>query len=122
MLYPFGFPFVPPAPPTEQTYQRLGVALLDGILDSYSADEGSMDNCTAELTYPSEKQLKEAYAFQFIYNDEARSTALSAPCSITYDGSKYIVSFSGYGFKTLIDPTKLSTCAHILYFKKGVLK
>ena len=122
MIYPFGFPFIPPATPTEQTYNRLGVELLDGILDSYSSDAGNVDVCIAKLMYPSEKQLKEAYAFQFIYNDEASSTALSAPCSISCDGTNYIVSFSGYDFKSLINPTKLATCAHILYFKKGVLK
>ena len=120
MLYPFGFPFIPPATPTEQTYQRLGVARLDGILENYTSDTGFLDSAMFSIAYPNEKQFREAYGFVFVYNDNKYS--FNCPCSIVYDGSKYVVSITGYALKTLIDPTALATSAHILYFKKGVLK
>lgn len=120
MLYPFGFPIIPPATPTEEIYKRFGLEQLECTPIDYSGNSGHIDTIFMTLAYISEKQLQNAWGFIFMYNDG--TACFNAPCTITYDGSKYYASFSGYNLKPLIDPTKLARCGRIMYFKKGVLK
>lgn len=119
MLYPFGFPIIPPATPTEEVYKRLGLEELECTFNEMVMDSGFLDTCYASLIYVNEKQVKEAYGFIFVYSDD--EVTISSPCCLSYDGSSFIVSLTGYKLKTYMYGKSMKN-AHIMFFKKGILK
>ena len=119
-MFGFGFPlFATPIPPTKETYKRLGVEELECTFNEMNMNEGHIDTCHASLIYVSEKQIKEAYGFMFVYSDEELS--ICVPCCLSYDGSVYIASFAGYNLKAYMTGKSMKN-AHIMFFKKGILQ
>ena len=119
-MFGFGFRCVPPPPaPTEEVYKRLGVEELQCTISVEGFGTGDLDTCTLALTYLNEKQLMGAYSFLFVYEDEELSVC--SPCTLSYDGIYCFVSFSGWKIKTMLSDRDMKN-AHIMFFKKGILK
>ena len=116
---PFGLLFQP-TPPVEQTFKRMGMVRLDCTLQFKGADAGYVDSVVMEMVPNDDMALISAMQFVYYYNDGI--SAMCLPASVVFDGSKYMLSVTGYVIKTLIDPDKINSCGSVMYFKRGVLK
>lgn len=116
---PFGLLYQP-TPPVEQTFKRMGMVRLDCTLSFGSADSGNVDSVVMTMTPNDDMALISAMQFVYYYNDGTYSMCL--PASVVFDGSKYVLSVTGYSIKSLIDPDKINSCGSVMYFKRGVLK
>ena len=119
-MFGFGFRCVPPPPaPTEEIYKRLGVEELKCTISVKGFGSGDLDTGVFMLKYVNEEQLLNAYGFMFVYEDEEVSVV--APATLSYDLHECMVSISGYEIKTLLGTRDMKN-AHIMFFKKGILK
>ena len=120
---PFGYPPLPPVPPVDQIYKRLGIARLECSLVYVDSASGVVDTLVFGLVNLDRKVLNETYEFVFIYSEPAKDIYVNIPCTLsTQDDTHAFIDIKGYKLTTLIDPDKVSTNAYVLYFKKGLLK
>lgn len=120
MPFGFGFRCVPTPPaPTEEVYKRLGVEELQCTISVVAYNSGDIDSAVFSLTYLNEEQLLNAYGFMFVYEDEEVSVV--APATLFYDLHECKVSISGYKLKDILSLKDMKN-AHIMFFKKGILK